>query len=79
MITKPLSPSAIAERIAENTGVVVGDVKKVLQAQAELAYSQSDSGFIIPGIGVLRKVERPARTGIMPFGPNRRASRPIAW
>ena len=37
MAEKLLNPSAIAERIAETTGISVVDVKKVLQAQAEIA------------------------------------------
>ena len=39
------------------------------QAQAELAYKQAKSRFVIPGVGKLVLAESPAREMMMRFGP----------
>jgi nucleoid DNA-binding protein len=55
--------------LAEKTGISADQVKTILQAQAELAYLHSDAGYPIAGIGILQKVDRPARTMKLRFGP----------
>jgi len=42
----------------------------VIEAQAELAYKQAKNTFVVPGLGKLVLVDRPARKMIMRFGPN---------
>ena len=55
--------------LSEKAGITPEQTKKILQAQAELAYEHVDSGYPIAGIGVLSKLVRPERTLVMAFGP----------
>jgi len=69
MVRKRLAPADIAERLAATSGLTVDQVKTLLHAQAELAYSEADEGFRVPGIGVLIKTDIPERKMVMRFGP----------
>lgn len=59
----------VALQLAERAGITPEQVKAILQAQAELAYENVDAGYPIAGIGILAKLERPARKMVMRFGP----------
>jgi DNA-binding protein HU-beta len=67
---KPMSKSDIAAHLAERAGISKKQARDVLEAQAELAYKQAKSTFVIPGIGKLVLAESPAREMVMRFGPN---------
>ncbi len=67
---KPMSKSDIAAHLAEQAGISKKQARDVLEAQAELAYRQAKSSFVIPGIGKLVLAESPAREMVMRFGPN---------
>jgi hypothetical protein len=69
MAAKRLTSADVVELLAARSGLTVEQVKALLQAQAELSYSNAVPGYPIPGIGVLAKVERPERRIIMRFGP----------
>jgi nucleoid DNA-binding protein len=66
---KRLTPAEVADRLAERTGIPIEQIKKVLRAQAQLAYAEATNGFTIPGIGMLVKKVRPERRGRYPSGP----------
>ena len=66
---KPMSKSETAAFLAEKAGISKKQATAVIQAQAELAYKQAKNTFVLPGIGKLVLVERPARKMIMRFGP----------
>ena len=67
---RPMSKSDIATHLAERAGISKKQARDVLEAQAELAYKQAKSTFVIPGIGKLVLAESPAREMVMRFGPN---------
>ena len=67
--SKQLTKSEIANQLAERVGISKKQAREVLQAQAEMAYKQAKNTFVIPGIGKLVLVERPARKMVMRFGP----------
>ena len=67
---KPMSKSDVAAHLAERAGISKKQARDFLEAQAELAYKQAKSTFVIPGIGKLVLAESPAREMIMRFGPN---------
>mgnify|MGYP000344962792 CR=1 FL=1 len=67
---KTLTKSEIAAKIAEAAGITKKQANLVLAAQAELAYKNAKNTFVVPGIGKLVLVERPARKMVMRFGPN---------
>lgn len=66
---KTLTKSEIASQLAEKAGISKKQASAVLAAQAEMAYKQAKNTFVIPGIGKLVLVERPARKMVMRFGP----------
>ncbi|MFT5122030.1 MAG: DNA-binding protein HU-beta [Kiritimatiellia bacterium] len=63
---KPLSKSKVIEVLAEKSGVSKTDVKSLLDAQAQLAYTEAKDGYTIAGIGKLVVVNRKARKGRNP-------------
>ena len=67
---KPMSKSDIAAHLAEKVGISKKQARDFLEAQAELAYKQAKSTFVLPGIGKLVLAESPAREMVMRFGPN---------
>jgi DNA-binding protein HU-beta len=71
MAGKSLTKSEISASLAEKAGITKKQANLVLLAQAELAYKNAKNTFVIPGIGKLVLVDRPARTMIIPFGPKK--------
>ncbi|MGH7177424.1 MAG: HU family DNA-binding protein [Tepidisphaeraceae bacterium] len=65
---KSMTKSEIAAQLAEKVGISKKQVTQLMEAQAELAYRQAKNSFVLPGIGKLVLVERPARTMVMQFG-----------
>jgi len=70
MTSKRLTVAELVDQVARRAGLTVEQVKAVLKAQAELAYEHAAEGFRVPGIGILRKIESPARQMVMRFGPD---------
>jgi len=70
MAAKPMTKSEIAAKIAEAAGISKKQANLALAAQADLAYKNAKNKFVIPGIGKLVLVERPARKMVMRFGPD---------
>lgn len=66
-----LDPQEIVNVLASRAGLTVEQVRAFLQAQAELAGKLAGQGYPIPGIGLLTRTERPARTLTMAFGPRK--------
>jgi DNA-binding protein HU-beta len=66
---KPLSKSETATQLAAKAGISKKQAGLVMQGLSELAYKNAKNSFVIPGIGKLVLVERPARKMIMRFGP----------
>ena len=67
---KSLTKSEIAGKLAEAAGITKKQAVAVLAAQAELAYKNAKNTFVVPGIGKLVLVDRPARKMVMRFGPD---------
>ena len=67
--SKQLTKSEIAAHLAEAVGITKKQSVAFLAAQAELAYKQAKNTFVLPGIGKLVLVDRPAREMVMRFGP----------
>ena len=67
---KPMTKSEMAAKLAETVGISKKQVTQFFEAQAELAYKQAKSTFVIPGIGKLVLSESPARKMVMRFGPD---------
>ena len=65
---KTLTKSETAAKLAEAAGITKKQASLVIAAQADLAYKNAKNTFVIPGIGKLVLVERPARKMIMRFG-----------
>jgi DNA-binding protein HU-beta len=68
-MAKTLTKSEIASALAEKACITKKQAGLVLAAQAELACKNAKNTFVIPGIGKLVLVERPARKMVMRFGP----------
>jgi DNA-binding protein HU-beta len=66
---KSLSKSETAAQLAEKAGISKKQASLVMQSLSDLAYKHAKNTFVIPGIGKLVLVERPARKMIMRFGP----------
>jgi DNA-binding protein HU-beta len=67
---KSLTKSETAAALAEAAGITKKQANLVLVAQCELAYKNAKNAYVIPGIGKLVLVDRPARKMIMRFGPD---------
>ena len=68
-MAKAMTKSETAAQLAEKVGITKKQVAAFFEAQAQLAYKQAKNTFVIPGIGKLVLVERPARKMVMRFGP----------
>ena len=69
--SKALTKSQTAAELADKVeGISKKQVTQLLQAQADLAYRQAKNTFVIPGVGKLVLIDRPARKMIMRFGPD---------
>ena len=66
-----MSKSEISRRLADKVGISKKQSDDYLEALAELAYEEAKNTFTLPGLGKLVLVERPAREGVMPFGPRK--------
>ena len=70
-MAKAMTNSEIANAMAEKTGLTRKQVMSVFEVQAELAYKNAKSTFLIPGIGKLVLSESKPREMVMPFGPDK--------
>lgn len=68
-MAKAMTKSEIAAKLAEQVGVSKKQVNQLFEAQSALAYKEAKNTFVLPGIGKLVLVERPAREMVMRFGP----------
>jgi len=75
--SKPMTKSEIAASLAEAVGISKKQVNQFLEAQCDLAYKQAKNSFVIPGIGKLVLVDRPARTMVMQFGDDKGKTKQI--
>jgi DNA-binding protein HU-beta len=66
---KALTKSETASQLAEKAGISKKQASLVIEGLSELAYKHAKNTFVIPGIGKLVLVERPARKMVMRFGP----------
>jgi len=64
--SKPLTKSAILDRLATETELPKRKVGEMLDALTQLAYSEARKGFTIPGLGKLICANRKARMGRNP-------------
>jgi DNA-binding protein HU-beta len=62
MMTKTETIAALAEK----TDLTKAQVSQVLDELAALAYREARNGFVVPGVGKLLLVQRPARVGRNP-------------
>jgi DNA-binding protein HU-beta len=65
---KPLSKSQLLSALADKTNLSKKDVDGFLEAITEIAYKEAKSvgKFTLPGFGILKLVQRAARTGRNP-------------
>jgi DNA-binding protein HU-beta len=70
-MAKALSKTQIAATIAEENGITKKQAVQVLDSIAGLAYKQAKNTFVLPGLGKLVLVSRPARSMVMQFGPDK--------
>ena len=64
-----MTKSQIAATIAEKAGIKKKEAALVMEELANLAYKEAKNTFVVPGLGKLVLVQRPARKMIMRFGP----------
>jgi DNA-binding protein HU-beta len=65
---KPLSKSQLLAELAEKTNLSKKDVDSFLEALTAIAYKEAKSAgkFTLPGFGILKLVQRAARSGRNP-------------
>ena len=70
---KKMPTETYLAELAERSGLTEEQIRRFVQAQAELAYihGPSDNGYPIPGIGVVHVVQTAPTSMVMPFGPNK--------
>jgi DNA-binding protein HU-beta len=64
-----MTKSQIAATIAEKVGIKKKQAALAMEELATLAYKEAKNTFVVPGLGKLVLVQRPARKMIMRFGP----------
>ncbi|MCX6908287.1 MAG: HU family DNA-binding protein [Verrucomicrobia bacterium] len=64
-----MTKSQIAASLAEKAGIKKKQASLVMEELANLAYKEAKNTFVVPGLGKLVLVNRPARKMIMRFGP----------
>lgn len=64
-----MTKSQIAATLAEKVGIKKKQAALVMEELANLAYKEAKNTFVVPGLGKLVLVQRPARKMIMRFGP----------
>ncbi|HMF16369.1 MAG TPA: HU family DNA-binding protein [Gemmataceae bacterium] len=68
---KPMSKTEVAGTLADKVGITKKQANQFMLELATLAYKHAKNTFVLPGIGKLVLVERPARTMVMAFGPKK--------
>ena len=76
-MAKALSKSQIAAVIAEKNQITRKQASAIMDSIAELAYQQARNTFTLPGLGKLVLVNRPARSMVMQFGPDKGKTKTI--
>jgi len=76
-MAKALSKSQIATVLAEQNQITKKQASQILDSLAELACKQAKNTFTLPGIGKLVLVNRPSRTMVMQFGPDKGKSKTL--
>lgn len=64
-----MTKSQIAAVIAEKVEIKKKQAVQAMEVLAKLAYKEAKNTFVVPGLGKLVLVQRPARKMIMRFGP----------
>jgi DNA-binding protein HU-beta len=64
-----MTKSQIAATIAEKVGIKKKQAAQAMEELATLAYKEAKNTFVVPGLGKLVLVQRPARKMVMRFGP----------
>ena len=64
-----MTKSQIAATIAEKVGIKKKQAALAMEELVTLAYKEAKNTFVVPGLGKLVLVQRPARKMIMRFGP----------
>jgi nucleoid DNA-binding protein len=64
-----MSKSEILAHLSKKTGLKKKEVAAVVDELVQLAHKEAKHTFVIPGLGILRLAERPARQMVMRFGP----------
>lgn len=65
-MSKSMTKSELATRLAEKAGITKKAALEVLDSLADIAYHESERGFTLPGIGKLVLIQRKARKGRNP-------------
>jgi DNA-binding protein HU-beta len=76
-MAKAMTKSAILKTLVEKTGLKKKEVAAVIEGLVALAYREARNTFVVPGLGKLVLVQRPARTMIMRFGPKAGQTVPV--
>ena len=64
--TKPLTKSQIVAELADKSGLTKTAAAQILEIIAQLAYTNANNTFTLPGLGKLVLVDRKARMGRNP-------------
>ena len=64
-----MTKSQIAAIIADKVEIKKKQAVQAMEVLASLAYKEAKNTFVVPGLGKLVLVQRPARKMIMRFGP----------
>ena len=76
-MAKAMTKSAILKTLADKTGLKKKEVSAVIETLVTLAYKEAKNTFVVPGLGKLVLVQRPARTVVMRFGPKTGQTVPV--
>ena len=76
-MAKSLTKSQIIGAVAETTGLTKKQAAATLEAIVNLAYKNAKNSFTLPGLGKLVLVNRPARSMVMQFGPDKGKTKTI--
>jgi DNA-binding protein HU-beta len=76
-MAKAMTKSAILKTLADKTGLKKKEVTAVIEALVAMAYKEARNTFVVPGLGKLVLVQRPARTVVMRFGPKAGQTVPV--
>ena len=68
-MAKAMTKSAIMKDLADKTGLKKKEVAAVIETLVAMAYKEARNTFVVPGLGKLVLVQRPAREVVMRFGP----------